>query len=299
MIWKKFIGSIGMTLFLFLSSCNVVMATPRPTMTNTPTTDQQALIDQAVAETLAAQTQIALFVQQTLTAMVTDTLQFTFTPSLTGTPSLTPTITPSLTPETPRVSVSIDTNCRTGPGTAYDKLGVLRVGQSAEVVGRSHNSDNWIIKLPSNPNITCWLWAYYATVIGDTSGLPVYPTPPTPTPAVSFSVAYISIEFCGGFWGVEFQITNTGIITWESNHITATDHVTSETKTVDRDTFPDLSGCIVATADDNLEPGEVGITTTAGFSANPAGHNMTATIRVCSLDGIAGTCLEKTITFTP
>jgi hypothetical protein len=151
-------------------------------MTNTSTTDQQALIDQAVAETLGAQTQIAHAVQQTLTAMVTDTLQFTFTPSLTLTPSQTLTTTPSPTSEAPRVSVSVDTRCRTGPGTIFDILGVLKVGETAEVVGRSHNSDNWIIKLPSNPAITCWLWAFYATVTGNTSALPVVPWPPTPTP---------------------------------------------------------------------------------------------------------------------
>ncbi|MBI4730967.1 MAG: hypothetical protein HY781_02370 [Chloroflexi bacterium] len=296
MSWKPMSCVLTSIAMMILTSCNVVMGTPKPAKTNTPTTDPQALINQAVAETMAAQTQIALSVQQTLAAMVTDTLQFTFTPSVTLTPSLTPSTTPSLTPETPHVSVTVDTNCRTGPGTVYDKLGVLLVGQSAEVVGRSHNSDNWIIKLPSNPAITCWLWAYYATVTGNTSGLPVYPTPPTPTPAISFTVAYFSTEFCGGFWGIELQITNTGIITWESNRITATDLVTSETKTVDRNSFPNLSGCVVASADDNLEPGEIGITTTAGFSANPASHNMTATIRVCSLDGLAGTCLDKTIT---
>lgn len=299
MSWKPMICVLTGIALLILTSCNVVMGTPRATNTYTPTTDQQALIDQAVAETRAAQTQIAFFVQQTLAMMLTDTPQFTFTPSLTLTPSLTPTISPSPTPETPRVSVSADTNCRSGPGTVYDKLGVMLVGQTAEVIGRSHNSDNWIIKLPSNPNITCWLWAYYATVTGDTSGLPVYPTPSTPTPAISFTVAYSSIEFCGGFWGIEFQITNTGIITWESNRITATNLVTSETKTVDRNSFPNLSGCVVASADDNLEPGEIGITTSAGFAANPAGQNMAATIRVCSLDGMAGTCLEKTINFTP
>ncbi|MEW6093511.1 MAG: hypothetical protein AB1531_06050 [Chloroflexota bacterium] len=179
---KKFAAWMGMMLFLLLASCNVVMATPRPTITSSPTLDQQALIDQAVAGTMAAQTQIAFSVQQTVSALVTDTLHFTFTPSQTLTPSLTPTTTPSPTSEAPRVSVSVDTRCRTGPGTLFDILGVLKVGETAEVVGRSHNSDNWIIKLPSNPAITCWLWAYYATLTGDTSALPVVPWPPTPTP---------------------------------------------------------------------------------------------------------------------
>ncbi len=182
MNWKPILCSLASCTILILASCDVVMGTPWPTPSATPATDQQALIDQAVAGTMAAQTQIAFYVQQTVSAMVTDTLQSTFTPSQTLTLSITPTTTPSPTPEAPRVSVSMDTRCRAGPGNVFDILGVLEVGETAEVVGRSHNSDNWIIKLPSNPAIACWLWAFYATVTGDTSALPVVPWPPTPTP---------------------------------------------------------------------------------------------------------------------
>jgi hypothetical protein len=81
--------------------------------------------------------------------------------------------------------VSVETNCRSGPGTAYGALGALLVGQSAEVVGRSASSDSWIIKLPSNPAITCWLWGQYATVTGNTGNLPIITPPPTPTPTAT------------------------------------------------------------------------------------------------------------------
>jgi hypothetical protein len=169
-----------------LTSCDVVMGTVVAEDTATPTIDNQVLIDQAVAATMAVQTQIALAVQQTLAAAITDTPQVTDTPQFTNTPSLTPTITPSITPENPLVTVSMDTRCRTGPGTVYDVLGVLLIGQTAEVVGRSHNSDNWIIKLPDTPSVTCWLWAYYSTITGDTSGVPVVQPPPTPTPVTPY-----------------------------------------------------------------------------------------------------------------
>jgi len=197
------------------------------------------------------------------------------------------------------VSVSVNTYCRSGPGPTYDILGIVNVGQNAQVVGRNASSDTWVIKLPSNPAITCWLWGQYATVVGNTAGLPVITPPPTPTPAASFNVVYSSKEVCGAVYRIKFQITNNGSVTWESNRVIATDQVTAETKSIDQNNFPNYSGCAVASADLNLEAGEVGITTSSVFSANPAGHNFTATIRVCSLDGMAGTCLEKTITFTP
>jgi len=169
--------------FLLLSACQVVMGTPAAPPTSTPTYDPQVEIDQAVAATLTAQSQIALAVQQTLTAVVPATPQPTELSPFTPTPSLTATTTPTPTSEYPIVHVSIDTRCRTGPGTAYDILGILRVGQTAEVVGRSHNNDNWIIRMPDDPSITCWLWAFYATIdSGDASSLPVVPHPPTPTP---------------------------------------------------------------------------------------------------------------------
>ncbi|MBE3038979.1 MAG: hypothetical protein IMZ62_09240 [Chloroflexi bacterium] len=319
MLWKKFIAISASVFLMLVSACNMPGGPAVVSGTNQDSTAAiQTRAAEIVASTAAAQTAFANAVASTLSAMATNTPEFTFTPSLTPTPtftltpSLTPTptftLTPSLTPTptftltlaVPMVSVSVQTNCRSGPGTAYDVLGILNVGQTAEVVGRSVYNDSWIIKLPSNPAVTCWLWGQYATVVGNTAGLPVFNPPPTPTPAASFNVVYSSTEVCGGgLYAIKFQITNNGSVTWESDRVITTDQATSETVTVDRNNFPNINGCATASTDQNLEAGEVGITMNAGFSANPAGHSITATIRVCSLDGMAGTCLEKTITFTP
>jgi hypothetical protein len=100
----------------------------------------------------------------------------------TPTPSLTPSITPTMTPSIPMVSVSVNTNCRKGPGIVYDNLAALLVGEQAEVVGKytAADPDYWIIKKNS---VTCWLWGEYATVEGNTSNLPEMVPPPTPTPS--------------------------------------------------------------------------------------------------------------------
>ena len=99
------------------------------------------------------------------------------------TASLTPTPTAivTTTPSAPIVSVSVGTNCRTGPGKVYDIVGGLRVGENAEVVGKKTSYNYWIIK-NLDANGDCWLWGYYATVIGDTSNLQEYIIPPIPTP---------------------------------------------------------------------------------------------------------------------
>ena len=99
----------------------------------------------------------------------------------TATATSTPTITPTGTPSTPMVSVSVDTNCRTGPGIAYDYLTFLPVGEKAEVIGKytSTSPSYWIIK---RGGITCWLWGEYATVEGNVANLPEMIPPPSPTP---------------------------------------------------------------------------------------------------------------------
>jgi hypothetical protein len=311
MFWKKFIAIIASVLLILVSACNLPGGTAVVSGTNPdPAAATAAIQTQAaeiVASTAAVQTQVAFIVAstaaaetalsnavaETLAAMPSNTPEFTFTPSLTPTPTFT------LTPTVPMVSVSVETNCRTGPGTAYGSIGVLQVGKTAEVVGRSSDGGSWIIRNPANPATNCWLWGQYAAVTGNTGALPIFTPPPTPTPAASFNVIYSSTEVCGGHYGIKFQITNNGSVTWESNRTIATDQATSETKTSDYDNFPNVNGCVLASADQNLEAGEVGITSPSAFSANPAGHSITATIRVCSQDGMAGLCLEKTIMFTP
>lgn len=105
----------------------------------------------------------------------------TMTQEIPPTITLTPTIALSATPSVPMASVSENTNCRTGPGKAYDYIGALTKGEEAEVVGKNTSNDYWIIKNP-DANGTCWLWGYYATIAGNTSNLQEYAVPPTPTP---------------------------------------------------------------------------------------------------------------------
>ena len=104
-------------------------------------------------------------------------------PAATATPEFTATPGPTSTPSVPQVSVTTNTNCRTGPGIVYDLIDALLIGQTAEVVGKNSSVPNyWVIKR-LNGSGTCWLWGEYATVSGNTANLPEYPVPATPTPS--------------------------------------------------------------------------------------------------------------------
>ncbi|MBL8050610.1 MAG: hypothetical protein JNM46_05255 [Anaerolineales bacterium] len=155
MIKKKSTLFLYVFLIIALSACNL----PSGEATATEEVSDLAL-------TVTAQ---ALLLQNSATP------EFTATPQFTATPGASPT------PSVPTVSVSTNTNCRTGPGLVYDLLGGLNVGQTAEIVGKNSSTGYWIIKLPNSATI-CWLFPQYATVSGNTANLPEYPVPPTPTP---------------------------------------------------------------------------------------------------------------------
>ena len=256
-------------------------------------------------QTSAALTVEALLIPPSVTATARQGEQ----PILPDTPASTPTLTAgptgTITPtySVPMLKVLEQTNCRTGPGVVYDKIAVLVPGTPAEVIGRNAAGDTWVIKLPSNPSVTCWLWGEYATVVGNTSGLTIYTPPPTPTPAANFTVAYLGPFNCMGSFGFRFQITNNGSLTWESYQVVVTDANTSITTTYAKDDFTDVGTfCVITNTLVDLTPGEVGVSGNWGvglFSYNPAGHNMSATFKLCTENGIAGTCLEKSITFVP
>lgn len=294
---------LAVAMIPLLAACGQPKATSPATGQSVPLETQVAA---AVAATMAQQTVIAKAVAGTLTSLPTDILAFTSTATPVPTASLPPadTLTPS--PAVPMAKVTIMTNCRSGPTTAYDVLGILNVGESAQVVGRSLLTDTMIIKLPSRTSVTCWLWAQNASVVGNISSLPIIPIPATPTPkatipaGASFSVIYFSTIQCNGKYALKFKIINTGSVTWESNGIFAFNQDTNENHAVSYDTFPEvLDGCSLASNDQNLEAGEMGFSTSGEFSTNPYAHDFTAAIRVCSQDGLAGTCIDQALKFTP
>lgn len=152
----------GFITILGLSACNMPSQAPS---TSTP----ESVI--ATTATSLALTVVAQGSQPAATEI----------PSSTSFPTDTPTITPTFTPTVPMVTVSVDTNCRVGPGVIYDRVGGLLVGEQAVVVGKFSGGNYWIINNPDSSG-TCWLWGQYATVSGNTAGLPEYTAPPTPTP---------------------------------------------------------------------------------------------------------------------
>ncbi len=224
----------------------------------------------------------------------------TNTPLFTLTSSNTPLPTFTFTLSIPLVSVSLETNCRTGPGTAYDLVGNgLQVGQIAEVLGRDSSGQYWIIRDPDRPSVICWLWGQYATVTGDWQSLLVMTPPPTPTPMQAFTFSY-------RFWGVGpgyqcfmFDVTNTGELTWESYTLTLDDTTHGDTGTTSVNEFITYDGwCSPTVTLLDLTPGETGTATVIMHIMHSfSGDQFDVTLTLCSANGLTGSCLTQSITF--
>jgi hypothetical protein len=80
----------------------------------------------------------------------------------------------------------LNTNCRTGPGTAFDSLNVIESGAQAPIDGKNAEG-TWFRVLPPGSSRTCWVSIASGEVQGELAGVPVInvapPATATPTPA--------------------------------------------------------------------------------------------------------------------
>ena len=269
-----------------------------------PATSDPGVINTAIAQTLAAvQTQTS----EPGSPVTGDESP---TPSVTVSPTSTALVLPSpvltSTAGVAQVSVSVPTNCRVGPGVAYQRVGALLVGEVAEVVGRHASRDYWIIRNPDRPGELCWLWGAYATLTGNTGVIPEFtpppsPTPsPTPTPSPGFDASYNGLESCAGTgWWVDIELENTGGMTFQSIAMTVADTDTNVVLSLYADNFTNRNGCSETSTRDNLPAAGELIVSSPIFPADPSGHEIRVTITLCSNPGQSGMCTTETITFTP
>lgn len=208
--------------------------------------------------------------------------------------------TPAINLEGSTVQVSVDTNCRSGPGKVYPYLGALLVGEQASIYGIDPSSAWYYINNPDLEDGFCWIWAYYAQTAQNIASLPVYTPGPTPVPEPKFSVAFREVESCGGAWQVEFEIVNTGSYTLESISTFVQDTVTNATAgNSSKNWFEKKTGCTVDQTQDRRNPGDTGFTVSLDLGNNPTGNLTYASITVCTLDNLEGNCSTKELYFTP
>lgn len=224
----------------------------------------------------------------------------THSPSPTVTPSATSTGTPTPTPVPPALQVAVATNCREGPGSTFAFLGVLMVGETAEVLAQSTLPDYWYVANPDRPGERCWLWGEFATVEGDTSDLPVFTPAPSPTSSLDFELYLHSFRECGSQTRLVLIVRNTGGKTFMTGQL----HVFDVERGVDlfrpafeRHPFAEGPGVCPPGHGNILNPG-AGAYIIIPIGNPPAGHVAYASVKLCTEDYLGGDCVDEIIYFT-
>lgn len=149
----------GKALFLIIVLGVITLACNLPTAVSTEAPVQAT---EPPAQ-LSPEDIAATYVAQTATAQ---------SASSSGSPS------PTSTPDSVTATVSVATNCRTGPDVNYSLLMVVQPGSTMQVVGKYTPKTYWIINMPTGG--TCWLWGQYASISGNPAPLPEIAAPPPP-----------------------------------------------------------------------------------------------------------------------
>ena len=224
----------------------------------------------------------------------------TSTPTPSPTPTVTPTITPTPTPSNtptplpPFASVSLATNCRTGPGSAYPLVTSLQPRQLAIVTARSSVENFWYVTVPDQDGEYCWLWGEHASIAGDITTLPVLTPEPAPVPQMDFVLYYHSSMRCGSEH-VSFTVFNNSRTTFQSGRILVQDLDADENihgPAVDRHPFAPIPSFCPPGHGNHFPPGAVAYIIIP-ISPVQAGNSGLANIKLCTEDWGAGDCVIK------
>jgi hypothetical protein len=175
---------LPLVLLLVGLACNLTPATVNPDTAAT------AMANALVGTLAAGQTSTAavLAAAGTLASgQVSPVASATPSPGSSPTATLTATPAATATQPVPMASLTQNTNCRGGPLAVYDLIRTILIGESAQIAGKNAAGDYWYVTDPNQPGKDCWLWGRYVTVSGDTSAIPVFTPPPTPTPSYDWS----------------------------------------------------------------------------------------------------------------
>ena len=200
-------GTILLCLALVLASCGggLAPAQPTPTLVPLPKTAPARPTPtqvQAKAVTLASPTQVGAQVEAATLPPPTSTPTSEAAPSPTPIPLLKATPSPTTTPipAPPEAVVQADRlNVRSGPATAYARLGQLEEGSQVEIAGRNEEGTWWQIVYPAGEDGLGWVTAEYVVVSGPTANVPIVEaTPLPPAPSTGFSGKIVFRESSGG-----------------------------------------------------------------------------------------------------
>lgn len=278
---KKYSISV-VVILLWLASLACGGTVPVPTL------------DPNAAQTAIVATMVAIQLTESAipAGAVTPTLQL---PTITASPSFTPE--PTGTSTIPMISVTVDTNCRTGPGKEYERVGILLVGETTEIVGRDAFGQYWYVRNPDVGPQFCWMSGEYAIISGNTLALLVQPVPGEA--GVNFEAEYRGQGQCSGEFWSDIRLTNTSRGMFKSINLVATDKETGDVRSYSGNEFSFRDGCAPIRGASSIAAESSVMISTPAFAYNLNAHPMSVAITLCAEASLTGQCVTKIITYTP
>jgi len=166
-------------------------------------------------------------------------------------------------------------------------------GQMLDVIANDLGAGYSYVQNPENPEEQCYLLTNNIVITGDTSVLPKYTPPPSPTAAPYFTAAFKKLDTCNGKDYAIFTIENAGSVPFRSFYIRVTDQKAD--KSVDQvvNAFDQWTGCIIARDIAPLNGGETGYVYSPYFTWNVNLDKLQVVIQVCTEKDLKGTCVTQ------
>jgi hypothetical protein len=219
----------------------------------------------------------------------------TNTPTVTATETLTPEPSATATPEPPMAQVVRESNCRIGPGGVYKLVATYQVGQALEIVAKDLGGGYWFVRNPEKPEEQCYLLAQNITISGETTALPKFTPPPSPTAAPYFEVKFKKFDTCHGNDFAVFIVENVGSVPFRSAYIKVINQKINKSVEQGLGAFDLRVGCVLAKNIAPLDPGKTGYVVSPEFNWNGHGEKLRAVIMACTEKNLKGTCVTQTI----
>lgn len=220
-------------------------------------------------------------------------------PTETVTVAVTETATPepsaTFTPAPPIAKVVRESNCRIGPGGAYDLVANYQVDQMLEVIGKGLAEGYWYVRNPEKLEEQCYVLAQNVKVTGETAALPQFTPQPSPTAAPYFKAAFRKFDACEGNSYALFTIENTGSIPFRSVYIRVTEGKKGLSVEGSFNAFDLRVKCVLAKNIAPLDPGASGYVYSPEFKWSGQGEKHKAVIMACTEKNLKGTCVTQNV----
>jgi len=215
----KKLFTISLCLVIALTACIPTFGQP------TQEVDANASVQTAIAGTKSVENAVGTSVALTAAANQPPPAATTEPPPA-ATTEPPPTEDPS-----PTGAAKANANCRSGPGSNFDLVVLLKPGDGGKIIGKYTPFDPDWYKLELPDGKQCWVANDSLNISGDVAGITELSSPPTPTPRPAFAgtwtIWWRGSNFAGGGWANNITMTCTesglnvtcNLTSWDQNFL--------------------------------------------------------------------------------